>query len=47
MAPNMTKRIYNEIKDVNDDNTTPLQVYVPNEENMCMYVVYALDKVDV
>ncbi|RCH83067.1 hypothetical protein CU097_001539, partial [Rhizopus azygosporus] len=34
MAPNMTKRIYNEIKDVNDDNTTPLQVYVPNEENM-------------
>jgi hypothetical protein len=34
MPPNMSKRIYNEIKDVNNDDTTPLHVYVPNEDNM-------------
>lgn len=34
MPPNMSKRIYNEIKDVNNDDTTPLYVYVPNEDNM-------------
>ena len=34
MPPHMSKRIYNEIKDVNNDDTTPLYVYVPNEDNM-------------
>lgn len=35
MPPNMQKRILNEIADVNDDETAPLHVYVPDDANIC------------
>lgn len=35
MPPNMQKRILNEISDVNDDETAPLHVYVPDDANIC------------
>ncbi|KAG2210187.1 hypothetical protein INT46_009996 [Mucor plumbeus] len=34
MPPNMQKRILNEIADVNDDETAPLHVYVPDDANI-------------
>ncbi|KAL9558963.1 hypothetical protein MBANPS3_000618 [Mucor bainieri] len=34
MPPNMQKRILNEIADVNDDDTAPLHVYVPDDGNI-------------
>ncbi|CAO3703447.1 unnamed protein product [Rhizopus stolonifer] len=34
MPPFMSKRIYNEINDVNSDKTINIQVHIPNEDNI-------------